>query len=405
MLNIELVPLSTIDGFTPGIRAKLQTYWITSAQEFLDILVRPLGSNLTGETFLRSQLGLDENGMNELYAVAKAAVPAFSFDATGEDEEVVGGCLFDEADLALPLSYAAGEPPPDTLLGPPAWPAEDQGRRNTCVAFTSLAMYRVLAQSGDDLSEQFLFWAAKEYEDPNDARGLLPASAFKALQERGVCLEEHWPYNPNPLYRQPPMDENVPQGPPPQPALDNAPRRRILSYQTLNPRDIDAIREEIYRGHPVLIGMPYHRYWAQGWQGRMLGRIRPPMTGGEELTGGHAMCALGFRADPEAPGGGYFVVRNSWGTKCGAENEDGIGYCHIPYSLISDYNLAAYSITLLADASAVPVSHTAPSETDMAEPVGSAPGEDLAEAQALLARIQADVAQLSALLAKMAGGQ
>ena len=30
--------------------------------------------------------------------------------------------------------------------------------------------------------------------------------------------------------------------------------------------------------------------------------------------GGHAMCMVGYQDDADVPGGGYFLVRNSWGT-------------------------------------------------------------------------------------------
>jgi C1A family cysteine protease len=49
-------------------------------------------------------------------------------------------------------------------------------------------------------------------------------------------------------------------------------------------------------------------------------------TGGW-LEGYHAILAVGYKDNPEFPGGGYFIVKNSWGTTWGIS-----GYFKIAYS-------------------------------------------------------------------------
>lgn len=401
MPTADLVPLAAIDSFTAPIRAILQQFWITSAEEYLSVLTMPNAQDQTNEAALQRLLGLDQASMDTLYQAAKAAAPGLAFDISDDTWEPLGGCLFDPQDLAIGISYTAGEPPPDTLLARGVWPAGDQGQRNTCVAFTAAAMFQLLAGGAPDRSAQFLFWAGKQFDDPNDGSGMRPAAVFQALAQHGACAEALWPYNPLRVYRQSqPRSEDVPQGPPPQAALDDARQHRIAGHQRLNPRDVSAICEVVHQGHAVLIGLPFHHYWTRGVHGR-LGRIRPPINAGEPLLGGHAMAVVGFRADPQAPGGGYLVVRNSWGLQCGPENADGPGYCHIPYALISEHNLAAYYITAAAQSSPPP---SAGARLAAAPDAAGAAADDLAAARALLARIQSEVAELSRLLARIGEG-
>jgi len=47
-------------------------------------------------------------------------------------------------------------------------------------------------------------------------------------------------------------------------------------------------------------------------------------------SGGHAFAVVGFEADPTEPAGGYFLLKNSWGSSCGDH-----GYQWFPFSLCS----------------------------------------------------------------------
>ena len=55
------------------------------------------------------------------------------------------------------------------------------------------------------------------------------------------------------------------------------------------------------------------------------------------------MCLVGFKDDPEWPGGGFFILRNSWGEKWGAECSYGSGYGTIAYKFISLYCWEAWT--------------------------------------------------------------
>lgn len=399
----ELVPLTGLDGFTPEVCAKLGEYWITSAQEFISVLplyigVNEFGPNQTGGSTLMHLLGLDQAGLDRLYNAAKAAVPSFHMRVMMEDEALPPtGAIFDEDDGGIAPSFAAGEPPPDTDVRLANWPTLDQGERPTCVAFAAVAMYQILAGSTAAMSEQFAYWAGTECDPgkPTQA-GIDPKYVLEAMQMYGICPEEIWPYSPMLRYIPGPGDKKIldlPQGPPPVAAKDAAAQRKILGFERISKTDVARIREVVHQGGPVLIGMEPYLHWTQSYQGKTLGRIRPPLPG-ERPRGGHAMCVVGFRADSSAPGPdkGYFIVRNSWGLKYGTENEDGSGYYHIPYSVVARYNRVAYSITGIRSSSLIP------------SRVASRPG-DLSEARTLLARIQADIARLAEILGQTEEGQ
>ncbi|WP_232478994.1 C1 family peptidase, partial [Roseomonas rosulenta] len=44
-----------------------------------------------------------------------------------------------------------------------------------------------------------------------------------------------------------------------------------------------------------------------------IGKVGEQQLGWERTNAGHAVCILGFRPDAGAPGGGWFIFRNSWG--------------------------------------------------------------------------------------------
>jgi Papain family cysteine protease len=339
MIQPELTPLERVMGFTEPIRLALGNYWITSAEEFATTARLDNAAYGDGLAALGFILGLNATTMDELYAAAVAASPRAAEYSALVDLDVGDGLLLDNlpppagVDFAPPMDL-----PPEVLLGRNLPPVLDQGRRNTCVAFTMVAMYQVLSGDSTDLSEQFLFWACKQFDgQPDDPRGTTPEAAIQALKKYGICLESDWAYSSEPIMG------NVGHGPPPHGTEAAAITRQIISGGSLDSTKSMAIRIALTEGHPVLLGLPCYGFWNNSGQARRGGRVRKQLPG-EIVRGGHAVCAVGYRDDQAAPGGGYIIIRNSWGTDWGSENADGVGYGHVPYDVVDEQNLLALVI-------------------------------------------------------------
>lgn len=333
-----LTPLERLEAMDATIRGKLASYWIVSVEEFCATVRSSNRRYGSGMQALAVALELDEGRVRELAEAALPLLPADVAFSVPVEMEVGAGLVIDKykdvdvAAFAVPTTLPEQVAPP-THLPPPA----HQGARNTCVAFALAALFQ--ARSGDptDLSEQFLYWACKERDGiPGDV-GTDPEVGVRVLNELGICTEATWPYRPTPDPLRPGHER------PPDVAFDEARLRRVTRFRKLPAKGVLQIKEALAQGCPVLIGLPIWEHWQGSWQGWGLGRLRPPLPG-EVRRGGHAMAALGYRDDPSAPGGGYLIVRNSWGVAWASANPDGAGYCHVPYRLVAEDGLAAIAI-------------------------------------------------------------
>ncbi|WP_298820944.1 C1 family peptidase [Chloroflexus sp.] len=382
-----LTPLSEVSAIDDATRAVLAEYWITSVEELV-ATARSSNAGLgNGLAALAQVLGRGEDDVRAMVMAALEVVPdASSFSVDVAMEPVGTGAIFDD----LPeVDATAFSPPvglPSEVLPPLALPPPiSQGPRNTCVAFTIAAMVQALSRDPTDLSEQFIYWISKDRDRiPGDV-GTNPLIALRAVAELGVCREETWPYRPEPVDQLNPGHER-----PSDAAFREARQRRISGVEQLPARDVNQIKAALAAGRPVLIGLMIGEHWTSSGQVRRIGRVRRALPG-EQKLGGHAMCALGYRDDPTAPGGGYFIVRNSWGSDWANENPDGPGYCHVPYQLIFDEGLAALVAT------GVIIERPAEATPTMGASATSDLAAILTEAQAIRARLDALIARISAL--------
>lgn len=335
----KLTPLEQVTAIDAALRKKLEAYWITSVEELASTARAGNATHGSGRRALALALGISEEALAPVLSAANALLPPDVSFSVPVGQEYGDGLFLDEyrdvdaASFSVPISLPPAVEPLFALPKP-----QNQGVRNSCVAFTLAAAYQILSKDATDLSEQFLYWAFKSKDGiPGDV-GTDPIKAAQVLQTVGVCSEAAWPYQPAPSDSQ-----NPGHGPPPPAAVDEAQARRIKGFQKLPGTGVNAIKAALAQGKPVLIGLRIYEHWAGSWQGSTLGRLRAPLPG-ERQRGGHAMCVVGYRDDATAPGRGYFIVRNSWGPDWGKENLDGPGYCHVPYKLVSDQGLAAIAI-------------------------------------------------------------
>lgn len=394
MSRNELVPLEKVKGFTEPIRKQLAGYWITTAEEFAGATRWSSGNRIAT---LSDLLQITPDQVTALRDAAELAAPRAKDFAVMPDVDYGTGLLLDENPPPVERDFGAAAailPPSVNHAAALPEPGFQGLKRNTCVAFASIALFQLAAHIQDDLSEQFLFCLCKANDGyPNLATGTLPYVAFEMLKKYGVCAEADWPYN------QIPMPGNVGQGPPPPGAEAAARSWRIGAYKPLEQSNINVLKNELFEGRAVLIGAAYYPYWSKSGQAAKLGRIRMPLPD-EVNPGGHAMCVVGYQDDPAAPGGGYFIVRNSWDTSWGEENPTAPGYCYVPYEYVKHSTLVssrAYSITAVHPNTLAAL--RARGETAGAAVASAADDPDplLREINSLLARAGSDAARMAEL--------
>lgn len=206
-------------------------------------------------------------------------------------------------------------------------PIKDQGRRDTCVAFATTAGHEMLRVGGEDLSEEFLHWAAKQRDGLGaSVEGTTLAAAADALANLGQPLEYLWPYDDT-------RDQRTATYSPPAGVHAAAASRRLHGGHVLPPIPA-ALRDALDHGLAVLLGIRLFATW-YGPLGD--GRIALPAPGAVAL-GGHAVLLVGYDGDADVPG--HFIMRNSWGGDWGEE-----GYAYLPDAYIEMHGLQAWGLS------------------------------------------------------------
>ncbi len=336
----------------------LRSHWIISIQEFLALAELP-----ATRSHLATLLETDEEHLSKLSKSARRQLSAMRGAEDETDEELVG------------LEYAAGalEPPPAMRAeveyeripretpAPPALsysdelpPVRNQGARGACVAHAAAAVrdfmeVQRLKRSGGDFdpkqvnfSEQFIYWWCKEHDGLPNVGGTYPYLGMKCLVEAGAPREQTWPYNPRPT------PDNEGQGPPPKGAVEEARRYRLRRVIHLRPDDIDSMKAALLQGRSVMITIPMYNSWYRSRAARQYGKLNLPLPG-EKSIGAHAMALVGYVDDEQAPGGGYFILRNAW-KPWALKNPLGPGLATAPYEFLKKYNVIADAGELLVSA-------------------------------------------------------
>ena len=215
-------------------------------------------------------------------------------------------------------------------------PIRNQGPRGTCVAFALTALNEYICRRRGlvrDLSEQHLYYETKLIDGSPALCGTWQSKGVIALLNRGQCREVVWPYNPSL-----PCNNHGPR-----PAAARADglnyRLRTLAVPT---RSVLAYKTNMSRQRMVTLSFPVYRSWYQSAATRISGRITM-RVGNEPAIGGHAVCLVGYQDTPTSPGGGFFIVRNSWGLTWAASSPYGRGYGTSPYAYITNDAYEAYT--------------------------------------------------------------
>jgi len=332
--------LLDLDRIPEGVRDTLATHDITHVDQLTSV-----ASISSAREALRAELGISEEELGQVVDAARTHSSGTATAAPGPARSL-GAMRPPASDLmkarSLPFaSTRAGIPklPPKVNLVSKMSPIRDQGNRGTCVAFCLTAIHEYATHPKPDFSERHLYYLAKHIDGAPSDCGTHQSAASRALRSTGQCLETIWAYNASAACNA--------HGTPPHNAASDATQHKI-SLSAVNPHDIVGIKSALAQGRPVGISIPVYNSWYQSPTTDRTGRITMPFPG-EHDVGGHCMCVVGYQDDTastltETPGGGYFILRNSWSTHWGRQCQYGAGYGTIPYAYIAAYNWESYTL-------------------------------------------------------------
>jgi C1A family cysteine protease len=223
-------------------------------------------------------------------------------------------------------------------------PIKNQGSRGTCVAHAAMAGLEVAYGSTTlDLNENYAYYkflGSSTSQVCNDP-GLRTIDAADLMTTYPMCLETYWPY----VSSLSGLGCPTPSGWPTATCADNAvyqvtSHKKIWRNDTAtvdageyinNPKYLESI---LCSGYDIVIGL-YVAGWPSGGQGII------DVVNGASIAGGHAMVIVGYNRNGDANiGGGYFILKNSWGTGYGQS-----GYYYLSYDYIRTYSKYGFYIT------------------------------------------------------------
>lgn len=230
----------------------------------------------------------------------------------------------------------------------------NQGRRGTCAAFAITGGVETLLARGGataDLSEQATYWIGHSIQGNFQAPGLFPHVVVRGLAvgRHALEYEERWPYNASLTC------ERYTESHPTQTCTDtetqgggddgseepweltSARGPRIASFRTVY-ASLGRLKLALYQGNPVVLSITANLDFSRAtrYHGVVAHVLGAPCTG----PCGHAILAIGFVDDPRVGGGGYVIIRNSWGAGWGDH-----GLAYLTYEWLEHNFRSATAIT------------------------------------------------------------
>jgi len=323
--------LAQIAGIPASVVQALTDLYITDAEQLVAVAAVEGAAQPLAE-----QLWISFEELEAVLEAARAVVPpqAIELQPAGEADLSMGAFVPTDEVIAEThgLPMLSTEAIPVSLPPAVSWvermpPIRNQAARGTCVAFAVTAMHEHYAGAAgrpEDFSEQHLYYETKQIDGAPTSCGTWIVKAIRALAQRGQCRESAWAYNPNtPCNNHGALPANA--------RTDGAGFK--LGAVAVPAKDVSAIKAALAAGGVVPFSVPVYDSWYRSAATRNTGRLTMRL-GSEQAAGGHAMCLVGYQDDEAAPGGGYFILRNSWGNWA-PQSPYGAGYGTIPYQYIA----------------------------------------------------------------------
>jgi len=391
-------PLSQLTGLKAEYIHSFNKLWLTTVEDIAGILRLP---EIHGEipqkmiiALFADELGIsNDTARKEVIEIIRNSVPDNEWYAMAAIEEPLSFGLLIEEDEEISFTKMVGsespllkELPTDINLleqfPESFFDVHDQGQRGTCVAFvvTTLHEYihsKIQSQTSPHLSEEFLYWTARRLQyrhAPESCHqcGTYIKYALNAVIETGQCLAETKPYKRelpcNLKFAEGDIEDThficqicdygnkpayLPTGSLEPKVREQAENFRLSGWTTVKLSTIKEIKSKLSDGYPVVIGVPCYLTW-QSPTCRHSGVISLPFQ--KEIDdyryhlGNHAMLVAGYKDDLDptisTPGGGYFIIRNSWGKTWGDASPVNYppGNGMLPYAYLTRQFLHAYTL-------------------------------------------------------------
>jgi C1A family cysteine protease len=209
-------------------------------------------------------------------------------------------------------------------------PVVDQGQLGSCTAnaiacglYEFLEVQKGTSKAADfiHLSRLFLYWHERSLENSvGEDAGAMIRDGMKVLNTIGCCREEYFPYDITTFTHTPSALAEA-----------NAAASKIAAYHRIP--NLSSLKAALAESKPVVLGFDVYTSFESEAVAKT-GKLKAVNKKKEQLLGGHAVMAVGYKDTGKATG--YVIVRNSWGTSWGDK-----GYCYMPYSyftsgLVSD---------------------------------------------------------------------
>jgi C1A family cysteine protease len=192
-------------------------------------------------------------------------------------------------------------------------PVEDQSALGSCVAHAVTSAYELMVRQhypGQfvELSRLFVYYNTREIEGTlNEDSGVYYLrNALQAVQKKGICREEVWPYQLHQWDEQPSEE-----------CYQDGATRVITEYTRLTTHD--QVLDAINYGRPVVVGMYIYNEFLEITADNPV--VPMPADPAVDLVGGHAVVIVGYDLERQ-----QYLIKNSFGLEWGDQ-----GYAWLPF--------------------------------------------------------------------------